>query len=140
MSFLKQMTNLHWTYCVFEKQQIIKENHKMHQLRDPFILLSNVGRGIFPKVLWFLCHSLLLTLTSWEFWLKNAKIECYVNIWFVFSSLNSFGVQLCLTLTELCPFQAKNSNICSNCMKYLDFIQEMSGIIYTRIPTFCNSA
>ena len=44
-----------------------------------------------------------------------------------------YGVEVCYKSTVFKPFYAKYAKICTNCWK-------RSGILDTRIPTFCNSA
>ena len=59
-----------------------------------------------------------------------------VNISLLFTHLYQFVVELWLKLSLLLPFYTKYVFV----YKCPDFLQKMSGILDTRIPTFCNSA
>ena len=62
------------------------------------------------------------------------RLVVFFSIFFIWSCAVSW-INSVLTL-----YYAKYNKICGNYLKKRDFLQEMSGILDTRIPTYCISA
>ena len=92
---------------------------KNFSIRYPNFLLKNV---------WTLY--LLNYAIKWRIILKNV---CFLP------QFSSFGVELCHESTVMKPFYAKMLKLTATIWKCPDFLPEMSGILDTRIPTYCNS-